>query len=204
MSVRTPPGESVLRLPSAARAGPSPPARSSAPAKWGRRAAPNPRASVAGRIHVVTRPAPVRWIIAVSVAFGLQFCCCNLEAVFQVCTACADHSAPASADHAHNQDELSGEHHSHEHATASEDQHDPLPCDEHHEHGECKCGSHNMAKSLPEKPRLELPVLTLIAVLSEPEFKASEFDSCLSSLNLNEGVFRPPTSLLRQHCALTV
>jgi hypothetical protein len=152
----------------------------------------------------VTLPGPVRWIIAVAVTVGLQVCCCNLEAMFRVCIACGDHAAPALADLTHNHDEPASEHHSHDHLTTAEDQHGPSPCDDHHEEGECTCKSHELAKSLPEKPRLDLPTLALIAVLPEPQFDDPGFVSISCRWAPTERVFRPPTSLLRQHCALTI
>lgn len=158
----------------------------------------------AGIIVVVTLPAPCRWILAVAVTIGLQLCCCDLEAMFRACMACGDHSAPAAADHAHDHDEPAGAHHSHDHSTASEDQRDPSPCDDHHEQGECTCESHEMAKSLPQKPQVELPVVTLMAVLPAPAYNDVAREQRVYRKAPNEGGFRPPTSLLRLHCALTI
>ena len=147
---------------------------------------------------------PVRWIIAVAAAIGLQICCCNLEAMVRVCIACDDHAEPAPADLTHNHDEPAGAHQSHDHPTTAEDQHEPSPCDNHDEEGECTCESHELAKSLPEKPRLEVPAFALIALLPQPQFDNSGFAPVSCRWAPNEGVFPPPTSLLRLHCALIV
>lgn len=157
-----------------------------------------------GIIIAVTLPGPVRWIIAVVVTIGLQVCCCNLETMLRACIACDDHAAPAPADLAHNHDEPAGAPHSHDHPTTAEDQQDSSPGDDHHEQGECTCESHELVKSLPEKPRSELPAFTLIAVLPEPRFDDRGFSSISCRWAPTERVFRPPTSLLRQHCALTI
>jgi len=152
----------------------------------------------------VTVPSTVRWIIAVAVTIGLQVCCCNLEAMFRVCIACGDHAAPALADLTHSHNGPASAHHSHDHPTTAEDQHESSPCNDHHEQGECTCESHELAKSLPEKPRLELPAISLIAVLPEPQFENLGFAPVSCRWAPTESVFRPPTSLLRQHCALTI
>jgi len=152
----------------------------------------------------VTLPGSVRWFVAVAVTFGLQFCCCNLETMFRVCLSCGDHSVAASADHGHHHHDLASEHAGHAHATGPEDRHEVPPSREHQHDGDCTCGSHEVAKSLPEKPRLELPALSLIAVLPEPEFDDPGFTSISCRWTPTESVFRPPTSLLRQHCALTI
>lgn len=146
----------------------------------------------------------VRWIIAVAVTIGLQLCCCNLETMFRVCVACDDHAAPAEAALTHHHDEPSSGDHSHDHPTTTEDQHGPSPCNDHHEDGECTCESHESAKSPPEQPRLELPAASLIAVLPEPQFDQPGSASISWRWTPVARIVRPPTSLLRQHCALTL
>lgn len=152
----------------------------------------------------MTLNSTVRWIIAVAATIGLQVCCCNLESMLRVCISCDDHAAPALADLTHNHDEPAGAPHSHDHPTTAEDRHGPSPCNDQHEEGECTCESHELVKSLPEKPRSELPAFALIAVLPEPRFDDVRFTPISCRRAPNEGVFRPLTTLLRQHCALTI
>lgn len=152
----------------------------------------------------MTLSGTVRWIIAVTVTIGLQVCCCNIEAMFRVCIACGDHAAPALADLTHSHDEPASAHHSHDYPTTAEDQHESSPCNDHREQGECTCESHEVAKSLSEKPGLDLPTLALIAVLPEPQFGDPGFVSSPHRWAPTESDFRPPSSLLRQHCALTI
>ncbi len=61
-----------------------------------------------------------------------------------------------------------------------------------------------MAKSLPQKPQVELPVVTLMAVLPAPAYNDVAREQRVYRKAPNEGGFRPPTSLLRLHCALTI
>jgi hypothetical protein len=61
-----------------------------------------------------------------------------------------------------------------------------------------------MAKSLPERPRFELPAFTLMAVLPDPACNDAEYPQRVCRRTPNEGILRPPTSLLLLHCALTI
>ncbi len=70
--------------------------------------------------------------------------------------------------------------------------------------GDCTCSSRN-AKVAPTGPRREsLPQMVPIAVLPAGDPLPLRAAMPGATAALGAGFFRPPTSLLRLHCALTI
>ncbi len=135
-----------------------------------------------------------------AVAVGLQVCCCNLESVFRVCIACGDHSTRDASGHGHHHHGPSNAADDHAHSDAH-----TLPDGGDHEHdGTCECGSHQTAKSPPEKRGFQAPAPPLLAVLVLTALDDTGPPARARQPSGRCPVYRPPMSLLGQRCALTL
>lgn len=156
---------------------------------------------------MLTRCSHFRTFVALLLVVVVPFCCCNFHSLLTACEACvpacAGHESRTAAANGHDDND-----HEHLHASGAR----PGSETRHH-HGEpsdgdtqdCTCGKHEAKMLSGEKPTIELPTTVLVAILNwttvawaapEPSltFVSGEVWACA----------RPPTSLLRMHCALTV
>lgn len=157
---------------------------------------------------MLTRSNHFRTFVALLLAVVVPFCCCNFHSWLSVCASCVPtpsvdtHAQVAAKEHDHN-----GCHHSGVQTTPSSGDHhkDPTSPDDGSDPHDCTCGKNQAKMMAGEKPTIELPTTVLVAILnwtavawasSEPShtFVTGEVWACA----------RPPTSLLRMHCALIV
>ena len=147
---------------------------------------------------------PTRLLLTVMLAAAIPLCCCRGEMLASLlggephkCTV-----SHATADHGHT-----SHGHSHQHGSGhgkSGCGHDaPEPCND---EGPCDCAHQGDIKSLPDAPTsVKDSGGVLVTVL--PELSVGRSGVPLTNFRLrrlSEAVPRPPTSLLRQHCALIV
>ncbi len=154
------------------------------------------------------RSSQFRTFIALLMAVVVPFCCCNFHAWVSACASCVpaavvdgDRHVTAS-EHDHH-----GCHHSGTDAARSSGDHHETPTspgdgsDPH----DCTCGKDQAKMMSGEKPTIDFALAVLVATLNwitsnwtsvEPAhtFVSGEVWACA----------RPPTSLLRLHCALIV
>lgn len=144
----------------------------------------------------------VRWMVATLMAVALPFCCCNGRLVTQAIGALAAIPTVALAPH---HDETGSLHHGDRepaHGCCPSGPSDrPTPCED---DGPCDCDQHKQVKQLPESPTTVDYSGTLVAVLSSVA-PAGWVPEPPSIARLSPAaVPRPPTSLLRLHCALII
>jgi hypothetical protein len=83
--------------------------------------------------------------------------------------------------------------------------HSTPPCGPENDGQRCRCGK-NEGKVVPDQsPTIDLPAPALLAILDRPAWSGiAPLESSRRLIRNVSGVARPPTSLLRQHCALVV
>ena len=123
-----------------------------------------------------------RWLTVAFVALGINLCCCMGAGL--------GHTAHADEPHAHA---CCAGHDAHA------DGHSKAPAEKH----TCQCST-QAVKALVKSPELKMPALAMI--LREWSWSMlPPFKPILRTLAIaREGIPAPPTSLLRQHCALIV
>jgi len=162
-----------------------------------------------------------RFLLTIVLAVTVPFCCCNFHALMSTCAGC-ERSADifsadiftvlgaASFDHEH----ADGSHHHHDAkpgqvdgklATTSSDQ-SPSPCGPgHKDEGDCTCGKHDTKMLTAVKSSVEFSTPVLVAVLAWPAIAPLTLDFPTRVQSRRDWAHnRPPTSLLRLHCALVV
>lgn len=153
-------------------------------------------------------PAPTRWVLIGLISIGLQLCCCNAEALLGGCcqndseVEATNDGCQVSGGHDHSDGHDHGSHHA-DRSDHDKDHNQPEksggPCN--HDGGGCSCGTHDKVPSHVEK--LDLPV-TVVAILPAPVDLTPVLDSSAPRYAGLHGVFPIRTTLLQQHCALTV
>jgi len=152
-----------------------------------------------------------RWVVALLTSIGLQLCCCNVKTLLGGCCQ-GDGSATAismaigdrhhDSHHHDGSDDGAGPCHSH----PLKDQGQPAdpcgPCD-HNDNGGCACGTHDKAPNPVSKTPVAIPPIG-VAILAPPAIVASPLTIGACRCAGLHAVRLPPTSLLRQHCALIV
>jgi hypothetical protein len=136
---------------------------------------------------------------------SMPLCCCSFRSMGKCCSPLSEGDRPAQA-HAET-DEPANEHaHCHGghcHSDTPADTHSDAPRDDDGER--CACGKSLTKTGLVEKPAIEIPAPTLVAIL--PFVAESGWlvkcPQCAMVLSAEPDV-GPATSLLRQHCALIV
>lgn len=144
-----------------------------------------------------------RWMLATVMAVALPFCCCNGRLGTQAFGALA--SIQTVAHGSHHEDtghRHRGESRESGHGCHSSGQSEgPTPCDD---DGPCDCEQHKQIKQLPERSTTVDLSWTVIAILATVE-QTEWIPEPPSITRLSPAaVPRPPTSLLRLHCALTI
>jgi hypothetical protein len=153
-----------------------------------------------------------RWMLALLTSIGLQVCCCNVKTLLGGC--CQGGRSETTLSMA-----IGDRHHDSHHHHGSDDGggpcdsiHHPLkdhgppaapcgPCD--HHNGGCACGTHDKAPSLVVKTSAAIPAMGVV-ILAPPVILASPLTIGATRCAGLHAVLLPPTSLLRQHCALIV
>lgn len=154
-----------------------------------------------------SRKGNFRTCLSLLLAVVVPLCCCNFQSLLTACEACV----PACAGH-HGLTATANRHgqNDHEHGDSSGGR---TESEDRHHHGEpsdgdiqdCTCGKHEAKMPSGEKPTIKLPTVILVAILN---WVAMPPSAAGPSRPFSNGEiwtsFRPTTSLLRQHCALTV
>lgn len=156
------------------------------------------------------RSSTFRLFITLLLAVAVPLCCCNLRMGLTACEPCDAASSHATVEPvAHEHADGNGHDHESDHhaSTSSKEgiEPDSSPCGPGHEDDhDCSCGKQNTLLTVA-KSNLDLPTPVLVAILSFPAF------ADMSALPLFRAVerglwvsARPPTTLLRLHCALIV
>jgi len=145
-----------------------------------------------------------RWMFATLMAVALPFCCCNGRLVTQAFGALATISTVA---HGWHHEDIGNRHHGESresgHGCHSSDPSDDgsAPCDD---DGPCDCDQHKQVKQIPERSTTVDLSWTVIAVLTTVERPLWIPEPPAISRLSPAAVPRPPTSLLRMHCALII
>jgi hypothetical protein len=162
---------------------------------------------------MLSRGSTFRLVVSLLLAVTVQFCCCSFHAWLSACARCGDHAQRGSVDagaQPHSgacTDDHDGDCPS-DFASKGHSSHSDTggPCGPHHgDHGGCSCGNHDSKALTGSAPSVEPPVPVLLAVLDW----ALTTDRMLASRIAIQrhdvwATARPPTSLLRLHCALVV
>lgn len=153
--------------------------------------------------------SPFRLLVTLLLAVAVPFCCCNFHSWLSDCAPCetashatgttlAVHSHAAGVGHDHDADH---------HADSAKTPHGDTPaspCERGHDEGDCTCSKQSTYLTVA-KPTLEFPTPVLVAVLSFPAITDTWASLPSWTKEPDSWAFaRPPTSLLRLHCALIV
>jgi len=165
-------------------------------------------------VGMTHRSSPVRLLLTILVIAMVPFCCCSFHAWLSVCGACETHSDRGASErfaagHSdvvnHHHDD--SDHHAEDGGACSGHHEDaPSPCrpDGPSDDG-CKCGKHDLKMVSFQKPIVEFSTPALIATL--PWVTAGNVQHPVTHYAARRFAWaeaRPPTSLLRLHCALTI
>jgi len=159
----------------------------------------------------------LRFLITLVLAVTVPFCCCKLAALFSACGGCQGSAETLtvlgdqkSVGHAHG--DGSRAHHVAKpmygfgKLASNEGDHSPTTCGPgSQDRGDCACGKHDTKMLAEVKPSAEVSAPVLLAVSAWPALTPPglDFPTCVQS-RLDWTQNRPPTSLLRLHCALIV
>ncbi len=155
---------------------------------------------------MVQRASPFRLLVTLLLAVAVPFCCCNFHSWLSACGPCE------AAEHSDDGDlALTGDHVK----QTSDHQDADAPLSHHEDHnapcgpskdkdGPCSCGKSNAPMLTVEKSGMDLPMPVLLAVLPHSFVSPLVQSVCSDVRRDSTSLARPPTSLLRLHCALTV
>lgn len=154
--------------------------------------------------------SPFRLFVSLLLAVSLPFCCCNFRNLLGGSGSChassqASHSASDGESHAsHRCHEGRGHEAGHGYSGDSE-KGSSAPCSPGEEKHDCKCGKSGTQMVSVEKAAVDFPADVVIAIVAW----ASVTDVVPTSAQVAplrdlSAPIRPPTSLLRLHCALIV
>ncbi|MFO0832507.1 MAG: hypothetical protein U0637_11800 [Phycisphaerales bacterium] len=156
------------------------------------------------------RGSTFRLLITLLLAVAVPMCCCNFRMWLTSCAPCdaaTAHTSIVPVAHGH----AGGDGHDHDfdhHATtASNEGVEPSssPCGPGHDDDhDCTCGKQDTLLTVA-KSNLDLPAPVLVAILSFPGFADASALPLFRAMERGLWVSaRPPTTLLRLHCALIV
>ena len=154
------------------------------------------------------RNAPIRCLISLLLAAWLPFCCCDLQSLTSVCVACQDDDGVQNRIAYPNADWTLQNHsalsHCHEHDSAPPSTPGSPKHGNDHDKGPCTCNDHKQTTVGVLKATIEFPTPVLAYIL--PDWEPIQSIPGLSAVHWSDSgaPLRPPTSLLRQHCALIV
>lgn len=150
------------------------------------------------------RSTTFRSLIALVLAAWMPFCCCTFTGVLNICTSCKPHepsSENAVAKDHHAVPTGHGCHHEHQDRGSSPGDSDRPS---HHDDDPCTCGKDKLATIGGEPISIGFPAFLLVCVL--PDWEAT-WGAPARGPTLDRADFalhKPPTTLLRLHCALTI
>ena len=167
--------------------------------------------SFGSTILAMAATSPVRLLLIAVLSTGLQFCCCNVHAMLNTKSCCegqgryVPHGITA-VDHDHC---CTNRHHSSEdgHDRGTQSAHDDENAPNHsspsnsHDHGSCKCGTHDKATNLIQTSPLSFAAVVVAVLPPSTLIAPSLINNALHYSDLH-AVLSPPESLLRRHCAL--
>ena len=157
---------------------------------------------------MLNRTSPIRLVLTLFLAAVLPFCCCDFRSLLTGCASCHTfetrwHATSSGVgtepgrithDHCHGHAPNGGD----EPRTPPEETPEKSPHD-------CQCGKNTGNLLTVAKSTLELPGPVVVAILDWfvlPDIRPPE---AIKGSNIGRWVLeRPPTSLLRMHCALIV
>lgn len=150
-------------------------------------------------------------MVTLLLAAAVPFCCCDFRSILSGCASCGGQEQTES-DAAVNTETDGSEHchgMGHEHAAGrgshGNTDHCPAPGSPKNDKHDCNCGKSDGKMLSVQKFTIDFSVPVVIAVL---DWKLAADVLPASAFRIQDryssGVQRPPTSLLRQHCALTV
>lgn len=158
------------------------------------------------------RSSPIRFLLTILLVVAVPLCCCDLRSLLGGCASCEaapdkDGAETVSHDHADVTTHEHGACHQHAtgHAAESADTHSRPPCNPENDKHDCDCGKNNSKMLTVEKSTVELPAPVIVATLDWTHV-AELVPTAVSRAHYRDAsaIARPPTSLLRQHCALIV
>ena len=145
----------------------------------------------------------LRWLIATLLGIELPVCCCTGPPIARALGVVMASHAFAGAD-----DKADGPHieppgESRGGCCASTDKgRNPVPCKD---DGPCDCGQHKQIKQVPEgKATLGAPSPLVVVLPSVDRAVWAPKPAARARRGAAKAVTRPPSSLLRLHCALTI
>jgi len=148
------------------------------------------------------RSTTFRSVVALVLAAWMPFCCCTFTGVLNVCKACGPHEpVEPVAQATPARSSTHGCHHGHhDQETTPADSDRPS----HHEDGPCMCGKDTLATIGGEPISIDFPAFLLVCVLPDWEvaWDAPTLGATMDRADL--ALHKPPTTLLRLHCALTI
>lgn len=156
-------------------------------------------------LRVVTAaPGIVRILVTILVMVSMPLCCCSFRSA-GTCCSLGEIQHPAVADAA-GDGCIDGDGHchgGHGHCGTPADKKPGAPS---HDGGDqCACGKSLKKIGVVDKPVVEIPSPALVAILPWPNTPSADLMPRQSALgSATQAPEPPPTSLLRQHCALTV
>ena len=162
---------------------------------------------------------PFRFVLTIVLAMAIPFCCCKLNAFLVACSDCETSTdsllvtGASSFNHTHvniscHQSELNP-HQVVLKLTNTNNEHSKPPNGTEHNNkhgdGNCACGNHDSKMLTAIKSSVEFSTPVLIAVLPWQELSPLTLDlPTRVQFHHDWAQIRPPTSLLRLHCALIV
>ncbi len=152
---------------------------------------------------MMTGSSPIRFAVTILLVVAIPFCCCNYRSLLGGCRPCGgalpSEELPVTKVAQHHC------HGGHEHGDGSQtDGESPAPSTPEKKH-DCKCDKNEGKMLTVEKTTVELPDPVAVAVLTWSSVADLSPDvHHLVALRDFSRAFRPPTSLLRMHCALIV
>lgn len=159
------------------------------------------------------RSSPTRLLVTLLLVVAVPFCCCDFRSFLSGCASCGAEGPATGHDEVVAHVDADGAAHDHAachqhatgHAPENADNHAPLPCGPGNDTHDCNCGKNDGKMLTVQKPTVELPTSVIVAVL-DWTLTADLAPRAISRMPYRDisAVARPPTSLLRMHCALIV
>jgi len=157
---------------------------------------------------------PFRILISLLLVVAIPFCCCSFHALLAAHATCGPHAEAGSfVAVAHHHTEPSTPDHDADHPSdpASGGGNDPhhhssVPCGPDHDNqNNCSCGKHD-AKMLPGTTPIAVPPGPVLAATLPWTLINDRVPSARIAIVRHDAlpIAKPPTSLLRLHCALVV
>lgn len=147
-------------------------------------------------------PPQLRSTIAALLLVAVPFCCCEGQAVVRALGTLSGVYSVAVSGHHHQSEGEHGQDHSRPHngCTPGSDGHS-APCDD---DGPCDCAQHKQAKQVPESPTTLDLSGTVVHMLPSLDLGFWIPEAPVRTVSSDAAIPRPPTSLLRLHCALII